>query len=235
MRKIGRIVARLSFSCQDGRMQTSKTIKTASVKHLANKNTKAKPKTYHHGNLRESLLLAAETVLAERGVHGISLRDVAKLAGVSHAAPYHHFASLNDLLAALAERGFVALGDAMAVAAEVKETRERLLQIGLAYVNCARARPAQFRLMFSPFLTHGDQYPAMKAASERSFALLLAAACAHDPANGPELALCGWSLSHGLGNLLIDGAFDKLPFAMPATDILVRQLISRALTGSLSV
>lgn len=192
----------------------------------------SKPNTYHHGNLRESLLQAAESVLAERGVQGITLRDVAKAAGVSHAAPYHHFASLNDLLAAVAERGFVALGDAMAVASTVEDTAERLLQISLAYVNCARARPAQFRLMFSPLLTQGDPYPALKAASERSFGLLLAAACAHDPANGPELALCGWSLSHGMGNLLIDGAFDKLPFPMPDTDTLVRQLTLRALMGS---
>lgn len=194
----------------------------------------SKPNTYHHGNLRESLLQAAEAALAERGVQGITLRDVAKKAGVSHAAPYHHFASLNDLLAAVAERGFVALGDAMAVATTVEDTRERLLQISLAYVNCARARPAQFRLMFSPLLTQGDHYPAMKAASERSFGLLLAAACAHDPANGPELALCGWSLSHGMGNLLIDGAFDKLPVPMPDTDTLVRQLTLRALMGSAS-
>lgn len=200
-------------------MQTSKSVK---------------PNTYHHGNLRESLLQAAEAVLAERGVQGITLRDVAKKAGVSHAAPYHHFASLNDLLAAVAERGFVALGDAMAVATTVEDTAERLLQISLAYVNCARARPAQFRLMFSPLLTQGDSYPAMKAASERSFGLLLAAACAHDPANGPELALCGWSLSHGMGNLLIDGAFDKLPVPMPDTDTLVRQLTLRALMGSAS-
>ena len=106
--------------------------------------------------MRESLLQAAETVLVARGVQGITLRDVARTAGVSHAAPHHHFASLNDLLAAVAERGFVALGDAMAVASEVEETRERLLQIALAYVNCARARPAQFRLMFWPLLTQGD-------------------------------------------------------------------------------
>lgn len=223
-------------------MKTPKVVKTPADKPVARKSAKAqttgktktldKPNTYHHGNLRETLLLAAEAVLAERGVQGIGLRDVAKKAGVSHAAPYHHFASLNELLGAVAERGFVALGDAMAVATKVDDTRERLVQIALAYVNCARQRPAQFRLMFSPMLTQGAPYLPMKAASERSFALLLAASCAHDPANGPTLALCGWSLSHGLGHLLIDGAFDKLPFAVPDTDALVRQLTLRALAGS---
>lgn len=187
------------------------------------------PKSYHHGNLRETLLLAAEATLAERGVQGTTLRDVAKAAGVSHAAPYHHFASLNDLLAAVAERGFLALGDAMERATATPDTRERLLQIAQAYVGCAQAQPARFRLMFAPQLTQSDAYPALKAASHRAFGFLMAASCAHDPVKGPELALCGWSLSHGLSNLLIDGAFDALPMPVVATDVLVRQLAARAL------
>ncbi len=193
------------------------------------KSAKPTPKSYHHGNLRESLLLAAETTLAERGLQGTTLRDVAKAAGVSHAAPYHHFASLNDLLAAVAERGFVALGDAMALASATPDTRERLLQIAQAYVGCARAQPARFRLMFAPQLNQAGQYPELKTASHRAFGFLMAAACAHDPVKGPELALCGWSLSHGLSNLLIDGAFDALPTPVTDTDALVRQLAARAL------
>lgn len=187
------------------------------------------PKTYHHGNLRESLLQAAENTLAERGVQGTTLRDVAKAAGVSHAAPYHHFASLNELLAAVAERGFMALGDAMEQASSTVEPHERLLQIGQAYVRCALAQPARFRLMFAPQLAQAQSYPALQAASNRAFGLLLAAACAHDPANGPELALCGWSLSHGLSNLLIDGAFGHLSTTAQDPDALVRQLTMRAL------
>ena len=187
------------------------------------------PKAYHHGNLRESLLLAAEATLAVRGLHGTTLRDVAKAAGVSHAAPYHHFASLNDLLAAVAERGFTALADAVEQASNTPDTHERLLQIGQAYVRCARVQPARFRLMFAPQLAQASSYPALQAASNRALGLLMAAACAHDPINGPELALCGWSLSHGLSNLLIDGAFDHLPSAMQDPDALVRQLTMRAL------
>ncbi len=189
----------------------------------------ATAKAYHHGNLRESLLQAAETVLAQRGVQGISLRDVAKTAGVSHAAPYHHFASLNGLLAAVAQRGFTALADAMAQAAAEADTRERLLQIAQAYVRCAQAHPGRFRLMFAPQLTQSDEYPQLRAESERAFAILLAAANAHDPANGPQLALCGWSLSHGMANLLLDGAFDRLPMNTADHDALVRQLTLRAL------
>jgi len=186
-------------------------------------------KTYHHGNLRESLLQAAEAVLALRGVQGTTLRDVAKTAGVSHAAPYHHFGSLNELLAAVAQRGFTQLADSMELAAQHTDTRERLLQIALAYVHCAQAHPAQFRLMFAPQLSHSDAYPALAAASERAFGVLLAAARAHDPVNAAELALCGWSLSHGLSNLLIDGAFDRLPIPNQDPVALVRQMVQRAL------
>jgi AcrR family transcriptional regulator len=200
-------------------------------KPVARKAIKPTPKPYHHGNLRESLLAAADTVLVERGVQGITLRDVAKAAGVSHAAPYHHFANLNALLAAVAEASFVALGEALAQTSTEPDTRERLLRINETYVAHARARPAQFRLMFGPLLAHSNEYPTMKAAAQRAFGHVLAAACAHDPERGPELALTGWSLAHGLSNLLIDGAFDNLPMPVGNRDGLARQLALRALGG----
>nr|WP_295778091.1 TetR/AcrR family transcriptional regulator [Rhodoferax sp.] len=208
--------------------RTAQTVNPSRPRTVRKAMTSA-PKSYHHGNLRESLLTAAESTLAERGVHGTTLRDVAKAAGVSHAAPYHHFASLNDLLAAVAERGFIALGDAMQKASFTPDTHERLLQIGQAYVRCARAQPARFRLMFAPQLAGLASSPALKAASDRAFGLLMAASCAHDNVHGPELALTGWSLSHGLSNLLIDGALDHVPGALQDPDALVRQLTLRAL------
>ncbi len=186
-------------------------------------------KPYHHGNLRESLLAAADAVLAARGAQGITLRDVAKAAGVSHAAPYHHFASLNDLLAAVAERAFTRLGDALELVSAEPDTGERLLKINDTYVACACAQPAQFRLMFGPLLTRKADYPELKAAAERAFGFVLAAANAHDAQNGPVLALTGWSLAHGLSNLLIDGALDDLPISLESTKGLARQLALRAL------
>jgi AcrR family transcriptional regulator len=203
-----------------------------SAKAAPKRPAKAPPKPYHHGNLRESLLAAADTLLAERGLHGITLRDVAKAAGVSHAAPYHHFSSLNDLLAAVAERAFVRLGSAMEQASGEPDTGERLLKINDAYVACACARPEQFRLMFGPLLTRKAQYPALQAAADRAFGFLLAAACAHDAKQGPVLALTGWSLAHGLSNLLIDGALEGLPIALGEPQELARQLALRALGGS---
>lgn len=187
--------------------------------------TKARP--YHHGNLRASLLEAADAVLAERGAHGLTLRDVARAAGVSHGAPYHHYASLNELLAAVAERGFVILGDAMAEAVAVPDTRERLLRVAQAYVECARAHPERFRLMFGPLLASKAEHPALKDAAQRAFGFVLAAANAHDKKHGASLALAGWSLAHGLSHLLIDGAFEGLPMKTQNPDTLARKLSER--------
>ena len=189
----------------------------------------AEPKPYHHGNLRESLLEAADTVLAREGALGITLREVAKEAGVSHAAPYHHFASLDEMLAAVAERGFVRLRETMATRAQAKDSGERLLQIADIYVNCARANPAQFRLMFGPLLARKREFPPLQVAAESAFGFVHAAACAHDAKAGSELALVCWSFTHGLSNLLIDGAFDGLPMELPAASVLSRQLAQRVL------
>jgi AcrR family transcriptional regulator len=191
------------------------------------RGAKAQARPYHHGNLRACLLEAAEAVLAERGAQGLTLRDVARAAGVSHGAPYHHFASLNELLAAVAERGFVILGDAMAEAVAVPDTRERLLRVAQAYVDCARAHPERFRLMFGPLLASKDEHPALKDAAQRAFGFVLAAAHAHDKKHGASLALAGWSLAHGLSHLMIDGAFDGLPMKKQNPDTLARQLSER--------
>jgi AcrR family transcriptional regulator len=184
---------------------------------------------YHHGNLRETLLVAADAVLTDRGVQGITLRDVARAAGVSHAAPYHHFSSLDELLAAVAERAFILLAGAIELAVGGSDPANALVAITDAYVRFARAHPAQFRLMFGPLLTRKNEFPAFKVAAERAFGLVLAAAQAQDSRNAPMLALCGWSMAHGLSNLLIDGALDKLPIRIGRHDDLARTLAQQML------
>ena len=208
-------------------MTTSTKIQKAA--RILAQSEKAQAHPYPHGNLRAGLLEAAEAVLTERGAHGLTLRDVARAAGVSHGAPYHHFASLNELLAAVAERGFAILGDAMAEAVVVPDTRERLLRVAQAYVACARAHPERFRLMFGPMLARKDEYPALKNAAQRAFGFVLAAAHAHDKKQGTSLALAGWSLAHGLSHLMIDGAFEGLPIEKQNPDTLARQLSERML------
>lgn len=188
-------------------------------------------KPYHHGNLRDSLLDAADALLAQDGTQALTLREVAKAAGVSHAAPYHHFASREQLLAAVAARAFAGLAAAMA-AADSDHTRaqgERLVDICEVYVEFARARPAQFRLMFGPMLAQKSRYPDLKQAAEGAFHVLVTAATAFDVARGPELALTGWSLAHGLANLAIDQAFTDLPVAVTEPSVLARAMAARML------
>jgi AcrR family transcriptional regulator len=194
------------------------------------KSPRFKPaKTYHHGNLREALLTAGAKLLAQRGGAPLTLRDIAKSAHVSHAAPYHHFASLEELLAAIAEQGFSELGEAMASAAKAKDFRERLVAICAAYVAFGRAHSALFRLMFGPMLTQKDRYPGLKTTADSAFTILLKAALDYDPKEGQLLALTGWSLAHGLANLSIDGAFDTLPIAVEDSATLARLMAERML------
>jgi AcrR family transcriptional regulator len=210
----------------------SLTSKQSKTQPPGKAKTARKPKIvkpYHHGNLRESLLAAADEVLAAKGAAGLTLRDVARAAGVSHAAPYHHFASLDDLLAAVAARGFDRLSEAMAPTVAVVDTKERLLQISEAYVRSALANPAQFRVMFGPLCARKNEFPEMSAASARAFGMLLAAACAHDAKQGPEIALTGWSLSHGLANLMLVGVIDGLPLADLDVKTMPRRLAERAI------
>lgn len=178
------------------------------------------PGRYHHGELREALLDAAEWLLARRGAESLRLRDVARRAGVSHAAPYHHFAGLAELLSALAERSFAQLGAAMqaGVDAHPGDARAQLLAIAAAYVDFARSRPARFRLMFGPVLASRGRHPGLRRSADAAFGVLLAAATRFDPAAGPLLALSGWSLAHGVSHLSLDGAFAGLPLDGPVPD-----------------
>jgi AcrR family transcriptional regulator len=109
-----------------------------------------RPKTYHHGDLREALIRAAVELLEEKGLTSFTLRECARRAGVSHAAPAHHFATAADLLAEIAARGFERFVAALGQAAEAAGTlpEARLAAMGQAYVAFALANPAVYGLMF---------------------------------------------------------------------------------------
>ena len=174
---------------------------------------RAAPRPYHHGDLRATLLAAAGRWLDEQGAEALTLRELARAAGVSHAAPYHHFASRDELLAGVAEIAFDRLADALAAAAAAPDAGRALLDIGEAYVRAALAHPAQFRLMFGPLLARKAEHAGLRRAAERAFTALLDAATRWSAERGLEIALAGWSLSHGAANLAIDGAFGSLPIA----------------------
>lgn len=167
--------------------------------------------SYHHGDLRASLVRASLTLLAEEGIEGLTLRSVARRVGVSHAAPKNHFGDLSGLLEAVAAEGFVRLAEAMeAAVAGAADPLSRLLEAGVAYVAFARRRPGHFRAMFHPRLGPRLAGGELEQASTRALGVLVEAMRAAQAAGVAregdvlELSLAAWSMVHGLAALAVD-------------------------------
>ncbi len=169
-------------------------------------------RSYHHGALRPAVIEAAEALIAERGLDRFSLRETARRAGVSPAAPAHHFGDSRGLLTAIAAAAFVELADALETADASGSREERIAAQGMAYVRFALARPARFDLMWRKALLDGED-PALAAAGDRAFAVLDRAVRGEnaqlsgpaDPRLAPSIA--AWSVVHGFARLAIDGVF----------------------------
>jgi len=168
---------------------------------------------YHHGDLRRALIDAALKLIDEEGLGAVSTRALARRLGVSHAAPGHHFKDRDALLAEVASEGFRIFADALeAVAVRYADPRERLAEIGRAYLGFAAAHPAYFRVMFGrgALEAHPTEGP-LRGESLRAFEVLQRAVAAVVEARGralpvDELTFAAWSLVHGLAMLWIDGA-----------------------------
>lgn len=209
----------------------------------AKRDSPAAKRTYHHGDLRRALLDAAWRLVAEKGLAALTLREVARAAGVSHAAPYHHFPSRTALLDALAEEGFAGLDRAMAEAqagpaagdpAVVGQTprpvdgADVMVRIGRAYVDFACAHPEQLQVMFRPrhLESEGPPPPALAEIGAQAYGHLadgvrVCQAQGLAPAGDPnELALSAWSLVHGFASLWGQGQLGAL---IPNPDQFARQ------------
>lgn len=194
-----------------------------------------RPGRYHHGDLRAALLDAAERELQESGIEGFSLRAVAKRAGVSHAAPAHHFVDVKGLLTALAALGFRRLvaeqRRAMAQAGDAAAAQ--LPAAGLGYVRFAFANPALFRLIFSSDRPDFED-PELSAAAGEAFGMLVtevAAATGRDEGTPPDTAdvAAAWAMAHGLADLLSAGRLKALlEEPQEARDRIVLELVARA-------
>ena len=161
-------------------------------------------KPYHHGDLSRQLIAVGEAVLAERGLAGLSLREVARRLGVSHNAPFKHFASREALLAAMAEAGFEELGQRLA-AADAGPPEKYVVARGLAYVGFALERPTLFRLMFSGEIDM-DRFPELAQRAEWSLGAVggrIADAFGSEAI--ADATLSAWAFVHGLSHLLLDG------------------------------
>lgn len=175
-------------------------------------------RAYHHGALREALIKAAEEVIAERGVDGFSLRETARRAGVSPAAPGHHFKDARGLLTAVAAKAFWAFGDALEAADKGPTRESRIRAQGMAYVRFALANRAGFDLLWRKALID-DTDADYKAAGIRAFAILDRAARGEaeisDDPNDPTFArsFAAWAIVHGFARLAMDGVFGTEPGA----------------------
>lgn len=181
---------------------------------------------YHHGDLRRELVAAAMDILRSEGEGELTLRAVARAAGVSQTAPYRHFPDKCSLLAAVAETGFSKLEARCEDALSATEgARNRLHQLGKAYVQFALDEPALFRLMFSAELGQfKDEYPQLVARGKQVHDMMRATVediLSEADAAKVELetsCVAAWSLVHGLAFLLIDRGIKASPHQ---TDVLV--------------
>lgn len=195
---------------------------------------------YHHGNLKDALVLAAERSIAKSGSVELPLRDVAKLAGVSHAAAYRHFDSKAALLAEVAARGFKALEERLRDASTRGRTPDaRLVEVGLAYVTFALDSVGSFRVMFEPSLKPLDRFPGLVEASFNALSVvhavvqeaITARLLRTDDVSGTVMAV--WALVHGHASLLLDGHLAG-PFELGADDATASaRLVMRRLVDGL--
>jgi AcrR family transcriptional regulator len=179
---------------------------------------------YHHGALRDALLKAAERVLERDGLSGLTLRAVAREAGVSHAAPSHHFGDLTGLLSELAAIGFRQFNATMVAAgASGSSPVEKAYARAKAYVAYAQAHPGMYGLMFRTERLDMAR-PALREAGNASFAGLAGAigATRHEQITEQSLSLeqaadiaRAWSLVHGFTMLLLDGRLTEILGRLP--------------------
>lgn len=175
--------------------------------------------TYHHGDLRAVILAEAARLVAQRGADAISLRELAREAGVSHAAPAHHFADRRGLFTELATDGFRLL------TAALTDARPRFIDAALAYVRFALDHPGHYAVMFDKSLLDGDDQDLRAAEAAAGTELARGVASLDDPkaqADPATAELAAWSLVHGFSTLWLNGAFNPDTATQNPMDVVER-------------
>jgi AcrR family transcriptional regulator len=187
----------------------------------------AEPRPYHHGDLRRALIDAARRLLEAEGPSALSLRAVAREAGVSPAAPYHHFKDKAELLDAVAHEGWDMLDHSLGVVRAAVSPRDRMTALGVAYVHFARDNPALYRVMYDgsrdkeslPARMHADDGSAYRRVSDT----LVSAGADPDDWIGLELAtIAAWCAAHGLAEMASFKQFDALKEALGGEEAFLR-------------
>ncbi len=190
-------------------------------------------KKYHHGDLKNALIRSGVEILSTEGVHGLSLRKVAAHAGVSHAAPYAHFADKQALIAAISTEGFRRLYERVQATSEAydHDPQRQFVETAWVYVQFALDDPAHFKIMFSGVLEQEKDYPEFVEMSRKNFQSVVAlvescqAAGLLRPGPADELAVSVWSLVHGFIALTLEGQVSHVILnRYPLKSLLVRAL-----------
>jgi AcrR family transcriptional regulator len=161
--------------------------------------------TYHHGDLKAVILAEAATLVAERGADGISLRELARAAGVSHAAPAHHFTDRRGLFTALAAEGWRMLAN------KLTDARPNFIDAATAYVRFALEHPGHYAVMFDSSLVNPDDPELIAAQNAAGDELARGVGTLTDPrakADPDGAALAAWSLVHGFSMLRLNRSID---------------------------
>ena len=179
----------------------------------------AEARPYHHGDLRRALIDAARRVLEAEGPSALSLRAVAREAGVSPAAPYHHFKDKGELMDAVAHEGWDLLDAALAAAkAAASSSQAAMSELGVAYVCFARQNPALYRVMYDTARDREDLPDKMRGDEDGAYCKVrdtLVEAGA-DPADTLDIELAttaAWCSAHGLAEMAGFTQFDRLKVA----------------------
>lgn len=175
--------------------------------------------TYHHGDLRAVILAAAARLVSERGAEQVSLRELARDAGVSHAAPAHHFTDRRGLFTALATQGFQLLAEALV------DARPQFADAALAYVRFALEHPGHYLVMFNRSLLDGSDAELAAAGAAAGAELARGVATLRDPnaqADPAHARLAAWSLVHGFSMLWLNDAMNAEVKAADPMDSVAR-------------
>ena len=196
---------------------------------------------YHHGDLRRSLILAGSKMIEEKGLAGLSLREVARAAGVSHTAPYRHFQDKADLLAAIAQVGFEQLTDEAGKAARLHgdDPRKQFVAASVQYILFGVRNPCMAHLLFGGVINMRTAPRALKQSSWAAFQLVETIidngkkAGVFIDRDTMELAVTIWSGIHGLAQLISGGYLSRLAATEQQVETLGKMVCRLLLTGIL--
>jgi AcrR family transcriptional regulator len=211
------------------------------------KTGKPARRDYHHGNLKNVLIDAAISQIATHGARDLSLRELARSIGVSHASTYRHFPNKESVLATIAEQGFEKLTRAMEAAAQphAGDPLDMLQATGVAYVDFGVSYPHHLQIMFGDAITRHEDYPTLVEASKKAYEVLVSVVREGQQAgcvvaqDERLVALTAWAQVHGLAMLIASGQIraegaERIEHKSMATSVLALQrdgLSVRAMGG----